>query len=59
MFVADCPDWQPGDSRLREALATPDRAEAAGFRGLPTVLIDGRGPFVGAPTVEQLLGVLS
>ena len=56
-FFADCPNWQLADVRLREALdragqddvhvehrqvTTPEQAEAAGFRGSPTVLIDGR-----------------
>jgi hypothetical protein len=60
MFFADCPNWQLADARLREALAragrddvriehrhvtTPGQAEAAGFRGSPSVLVDGRDPF--------------
>jgi hypothetical protein len=94
MFFADCPNWQLADSRLRQALAragrddvciehrqitTAEQAEAVGFRGSPTVLVDGHDPFAdpdaptglscrvvrteaglaGAPTVEQLLAVLS
>ena len=94
LYSEDCPNWRIADERLREALAragrddlrveyrqvdTPEQAEAAGFRGSPTVLIDGRDPFAdpdapaalscrvfrtetglaGAPTVEQLLAVLS
>ena len=60
LFLADCPSWQVADERLREALAlagrddvrvehrlvtTPEQAEAAGFRGSPTVLFNGRDPF--------------
>ena len=94
LYSEDCPNWRTADERLREALAragrddvavehrqvnTTEQAEAAGFRGSPTVLIDGRDPFAdpdapaglscrvfrteaglaGAPTVEQLLAVLS
>jgi hypothetical protein len=94
LYFDDCPNWQVADERLRQALGlagrddvhverrlvvTPDQAEAAGFRGSPTVLINGRDPFAepdapaglscrvygtapgltGAPTVEQLLAVLS
>ena len=61
-----CLNWQLADERLREALAwagrdgvrgqhrlvtTAEQAEAAGFRGSPTVLIDGQDPFAdpGAP----------
>jgi hypothetical protein len=60
-------------------VSTPEEAEAAGFRGSPTVLVNGHDPFAepdgpaglccrvfrtdaglaGAPTVEQLLAVLS
>lgn len=60
LFSADCPNWQLADERLREALAragrdgvpverrlvsTPEEAEAAGFRGSPTVLVNGQDPF--------------
>ena len=60
LFSPDCPNWRLADERLREALAladrddvrvqhrlvaTPEEAEAAGFRGSPTVLIDGQDPF--------------
>jgi hypothetical protein len=60
-------------------VSTPEEAQAAGFRGSPTVLVNGQDPFAdpdapvglscrvfrteaglaGAPTVEQLLAVLS
>lgn len=94
LFFDGCPNWRATDERIREALARTGRddvrvqhrlltaaeqAEVAGFRGSPTVLIDGRDPFggpdapagqscrvfrteaglTGAPTVEQLLAVLS
>ncbi|MBW3605982.1 MAG: thioredoxin family protein [Actinobacteria bacterium] len=52
-----CPHWQVADRRLH-ALAddlgftiehhqidTPEAAEAHGFRGSPTILVDGRDPF--------------
>ena len=60
LYFDDCPNWQVADNRLREALAlagrddvqvehrlvvTPEQAEAAGFRGSPTVLINGEDPF--------------
>jgi hypothetical protein len=60
LFFPDCPNWRLADERLREALAragrddvrvqhrqvtTAEHAEAAGFRGSPTVLIDGLDPF--------------
>lgn len=94
LYFDGCPNWQLADERLRDALTlagrdevrvehrrvtTPEHAEATGFRGSPTVLVDGRDPFAdpgapaglscrvfrteagvtGAPTVEQLLAVLS
>ena len=60
LYFDGCPNWQLADGRLQEALvragrtdvrvehrqvATLEEAEAAGFRGSPTVLIDGRDPF--------------
>ena len=60
LFFPDCPNWRLADERLREALAragrddvrvqhrpvtTAEHAEAAGFRGSPTVLVNGRDPF--------------
>ncbi len=56
----ECPNWRVAEERLRgvlaetrradvdvrlHAVATPNEAEAAGFRGSPTILIDGRDPF--------------
>lgn len=94
LYFDGCSNWQLADERLQHALVqarrddvrvtrrqvnTPEQAEAAGFRGSPTVLVNGRDPFAGpdsavglscrvfrtefglagAPTVEQLLAVLS
>lgn len=59
-YFDGCPNWQVADERLLEALelaglgatavdrrlvSTPGEAEAVGFRGSPTVLIDGIDPF--------------
>lgn len=66
LYFDDCPNWTVADERLREALSlvgrddlaveyilvqTPEEAEALGFRGSPTILIDGHDPFAeeGAP----------
>lgn len=60
LYFHGCPNWRVAGDRLREALvragradvqvehrtvATPEEARAAGFRGSPTVLVDGRDPF--------------
>jgi hypothetical protein len=60
LHTADCPNLRLADERLRAALTlagrddvhvehrqvtTAEEAAAAGFRGSPTVLIDGRDPF--------------
>jgi hypothetical protein len=60
LFFPGCPNWRLAEERLREALAlagrddvhvehglvtTPQEAEAAGFRGSPTVLVNGQDPF--------------
>lgn len=60
LYFAGCPNWQRTDERLRDALAragrddvrvehrqvlTPEQAQSTGFRGSPTVLVDGRDPF--------------
>ena len=59
LFFDGCPSWRVMDVRLREALrtagidgeptyvevTTPEQAERLGFRGSPTVLVDGRDPF--------------
>jgi hypothetical protein len=60
LYFDDCPNWRLADARLREALdavgetvpavtyevvSTPQRAEQTGFRGSPTILVNGRDPF--------------
>ena len=62
VHVDDCPSWQLADARLAEALllvgrpdvvverlliSTDAEAQAARFRGSPSVLIDGEDPFEG------------
>lgn len=59
-YFDGCPNWRTAQERLRAALADAGAADAAialervethgeavrlGFRGSPTVLIDGRDPF--------------
>jgi hypothetical protein len=59
-YFAGCPNWRLAEERLRAALATlgmsdaaialepvetPDEAVRLGFRGSPTILVDGRDPF--------------
>src|SRR5215204_4514446 len=61
LYFDDCLNWRTTDARVREALArmgrpqvpvvhrrvtTPEEAEAVQFRGSPTVLINGRDPFL-------------
>ncbi|WP_424945182.1 DF family (seleno)protein [Candidatus Blastococcus massiliensis] len=61
LYFEGCPNWTVTDGRLREALtrvghgdadveyrrvSTPEEAEAAQFRGSPTVLVNGRDPFL-------------
>ena len=63
MYFEDCPNWRTAESRLAEALAslgrspsaithqvitTPEEAEAVGFEGSATILVDGRDPFASA-----------
>jgi hypothetical protein len=57
MYFDGCPHWRITDDRLRrlqEAIGfslrhvqvdTPEEAERRGFRGSPTVLVDGVDPF--------------
>jgi hypothetical protein len=57
LYFDGCPNWQTADQRLttladelgvtvtRRRVMTPDEAEAIGFRGSPTILVDGRDPF--------------
>lgn len=61
-YFEGCPNWRIAEERLHAALAeagagdvrlvrerveTPEEAERLGFRGSPTVLVDGRDPFPG------------
>jgi hypothetical protein len=61
LYFDGCPNWNVANERLREALthlghghadvqhhqvATPEEAEEAQFRGSPTVLVNGRDPFL-------------
>ena len=61
LYFDDCPHWRTADERLREALhlvghpavpieymtvTTPEQADELRFRGSPTVLVDGRDPFL-------------
>ncbi|MCZ2825234.1 MULTISPECIES: thioredoxin family protein [unclassified Modestobacter] len=61
LYFDGCPNWTVADARLRDALAeigcgevqvehrvvsTPEEAEAAEFRGSPTVLVNGQDPFL-------------
>jgi len=60
LYFDGCPNWQVTDERLREAVTragrndvrvqhrlvtTAEQAEAVGFRGSPTVLVNGEDPF--------------
>jgi hypothetical protein len=59
-YFDGCPNWRIAEERLRAALddagapdaalslervATHEQASRLGFRGSPTILIDGRDPF--------------
>jgi len=56
-YFEDCPNWKVAAERLdvvaasrglvveRRIVASAEEAEAAQFRGSPTVLVDGRDPF--------------
>jgi hypothetical protein len=57
LYFDGCPNWQDTDRHLRalrdevgftlqhRRVETPEDAEAVGFRGSPTVLVDGLDPF--------------
>jgi hypothetical protein len=59
LYFDDCPYWRIVDRRLRELaaerdfelghrlIATEDEARRSGFRGSPTILVDGEDPFPG------------
>lgn len=56
-YFSDCPNWRIAAERLDRVLAgrgqtvdhvlveSAEQAEAIGFRGSPTIRIDGRDPF--------------
>lgn len=59
-YFDSCPNWALADERVRSAMSqlgipvtelvhelvdTPEKAEALGFRGSPTILVNGRDPF--------------
>jgi hypothetical protein len=59
-YFDSCPNWEIADERLHGALAatgherldvtyrmvtSPEAAERLGFRGSPTILVDGHDPF--------------
>jgi hypothetical protein len=61
LYFDGCPNRHVTDERIREALvavghgdagvehrqvSTPEEAERLGFRGSPTVLVNGRDPFL-------------
>lgn len=60
-YFDGCPHWKLADQRVRKVLEgvstadvtleyelvdSPDMAERVGFHGSPTILVDGRDPFV-------------
>lgn len=57
LYFEGCPHWKTADDRLRTLTAdgsfaveqrvvtTPEDAERVGFRGSPTILVDGSDPF--------------
>ncbi|MGI8774133.1 MAG: DF family (seleno)protein [Actinomycetota bacterium] len=65
LYFDDCPNWEEADRLLQLAVAgrtlpgpdisyrkitSSEEAEAAGFRGSPTILINGRDPFADGST---------
>jgi hypothetical protein len=61
-YFSGCPNWKTTHERLEEAIGdrsmsiemqlveSPEEAAAVGFRGSPTVLIDGVDPFADPDT---------
>lgn len=57
LYFDDCPNWREVDAALRRLAGdvefemtrrlvdTPEQAEALGFRGSPSILVDGVDPF--------------
>ena len=60
VYFDACPNWSTADRRLRalaeelgfelefQSVSSPVEVEAAGLRGSPTILVDGRDPFATA-----------
>lgn len=60
LYFGDCPNWKVAAERLdkiadgrgltveRRLVTTPEQAQAAHFRGSPTILVDGEDPFAGS-----------
>lgn len=61
LYFDDCPNWRDADAHLRtlerehpdlhitrRIVDTPEEAERTGFRGSPSILIDGVDPFADA-----------
>jgi len=56
-YLDGCPNWRIAEERLirladerrivlhRQRIDTPEQAARTGFRGSPTILVDGRDPF--------------
>lgn len=64
LYFDDCPNWTEADRHLeqlrtefpdlvvtRRLVDTTEKAEQVGFRGSPSILIDGEDPF-GAPDAQ-------
>lgn len=57
LYLEGCPNWKVADERLsalahelgwqveRRRIETSEQAVESGFRGSPTILVDGRDPF--------------
>jgi hypothetical protein len=57
LYFLDCPNWRVADERVRlvaerhgvtvayRLVESAEAADSLGFRGSPTILIDGRDPF--------------
>jgi len=61
LYFDDCPNWLDADAHLRaldaeipglritrHVVDTPEEAERTGFRGSPSILVDGVDPFADA-----------
>lgn len=66
LYFDDCPNWKDTDRTLKRLadefgydlthrqIATPEEASRAGFRGSPTILVDGTDPFADPDTPTGL-----